>query len=664
MRLLLILFTLLILSISTLNASTVFECDFESGNCGFYPSNGIWEIGMPTSGPVDTPFLTNCAATVLDGNYPEATDSYFVSPTIKLPVINNNEEIHLIFRHWFKFASCRYCCMGTCRTLSDLGEIFISKKSPKGVWGSWKSLTKYKGYITKWSEGKVDLSEYSGSIVKIGFYLNNSHLSPSPFCSGCSSSVSAGWFVDDIKVKVSSFASILASVSPENINFGKMEIHSDSSQSFTITNNSDDKEIDIGEITITGINSSDYYIVNTNSCSGKSLLPSEKCATRVSFFPKSEGVKNTNIIISYLSDNNESTLKVPLIGVGCISDYPAIIFSEVPPYGNRLKNLKGTVEKIGAEIEKYKIVIYIYINGWWSRPYANNPITNIKNDTSWESDITTGPIDHLATQIVAFLIPTEFNPPVLEGDDAIPKKIYVKSITHTEVTRKPTEKPCIEFTYVPPIGSFENLKGKVCNVIPKDCKVAVYIKVTGRWWNKPSWETPSTTIKEDNTWSCDITTGGIDEEATLIKAFLILRNYEPPLRHGQLSLPQIDSVSEVEFMRLTSEKKPSIEFTYVPPIGSHKNLKGKVSNVVPKDYKVAVYIKVLGGWWTKPKWTKPSTSIESDNTWVCDITTGGIDEKATKIKAFLIKKDYNPPSRSGQGALPTIDSVAEIEVVR
>jgi len=98
--------------------------------------------------------------------------------------------------------------------------------------------------------------------------------------------------------------------------------------------------------------------------------------------------------------------------------------------------------------------------------------------------------------------------------------------------------------------------------------------------------------------------------------------------------------------------KPRIRFTSVPPYGSTKNLKGQVYNVNPADYRVAVYIRVAGGWWTKPYWARPITYIQPDGSWVCDITTGGIDEQATKIKAFLIPKGYKPPLRSGQSRLP------------
>ena len=107
------------------------------------------------------------------------------------------------------------------------------------------------------------------------------------------------------------------------------------------------------------------------------------------------------------------------------------------------------------------------------------------------------------------------------------------------------------------------------------------------------------------------------------------------------------------------EGTPEIEFTYVPPYNSFENQEGKVKHVKPADYRVAVYIYV-SGWWTKPYWDSPKTSIRDNGAWECDITTGGIDEKATKITAFLIPKDYDPPLMSGGGTLP--DELAQIAV--
>ena len=115
-------------------------------------------------------------------------------------------------------------------------------------------------------------------------------------------------------------------------------------------------------------------------------------------------------------------------------------------------------------------------------------------------------------------------------------------------------------------------------------------------------------------------------------------------------------------------ENPAIEFTFIPPYGSSLDLEGRVRNVNPADYKVAVYIFIEGaGWWTKPYFAQPLTPILSDSSWICDITTGGSDIYATEICAFLLPNGVNPPLMSGQPELPetlyTI-SVASIYTIR
>jgi exo-beta-1,3-glucanase (GH17 family) len=111
----------------------------------------------------------------------------------------------------------------------------------------------------------------------------------------------------------------------------------------------------------------------------------------------------------------------------------------------------------------------------------------------------------------------------------------------------------------------------------------------------------------------------------------------------------------------------AIEFTSIPPIGSSDDLRGQVWHVAPGDHGVAVYIKVLGGWWTKPFWNNPVTSINCDGSWVCDITTGGEDPQATDIAAFLIPLTYTPPAATWAGVLPPelyTNSLANVELQR
>jgi hypothetical protein len=112
---------------------------------------------------------------------------------------------------------------------------------------------------------------------------------------------------------------------------------------------------------------------------------------------------------------------------------------------------------------------------------------------------------------------------------------------------------------------------------------------------------------------------------------------------------------------------PLINFTYVPVFGSFDNLNGKVENIKISDFNIVVYIKVSGSWWTKPTSINPITEINNDGTWECDITSGGIDEQATEIVAYLIKKDYSPPILNGSSGIPDElerNSVAKAQKIR
>lgn len=97
---------------------------------------------------------------------------------------------------------------------------------------------------------------------------------------------------------------------------------------------------------------------------------------------------------------------------------------------------------------------------------------------------------------------------------------------------------------------------------------------------------------------------------------------------------------------------PDIEFTSVPQFGTTSDLQGRVLHVWPDECLVAIYLYVNGGWWTKPYWSTPTTAIDDTGGWTCDVTTGGIDERATQYVAFLIPNDYDPPLAYGESSLP------------
>lgn len=111
------------------------------------------------------------------------------------------------------------------------------------------------------------------------------------------------------------------------------------------------------------------------------------------------------------------------------------------------------------------------------------------------------------------------------------------------------------------------------------------------------------------------------------------------------------------------EGVPAIDTVFVPKIGTSDNLQGKVLHVKPKDYGIVVYINVPGaGWWIKPTYASPVTKINPDGSWICDVTTGGSDQTATKFHVFLIPKDYTPPS--SYSTFNQEKKVAELLIIR
>lgn len=102
-------------------------------------------------------------------------------------------------------------------------------------------------------------------------------------------------------------------VSPLSYEFGEVSIGSEASEMFTVENTGT-VSLNIGEITITGGNITDFKLKNDN-CSDNILAPSEKAATEVLFMPTSSGIKRANLVIP--SDDPETpSLDISLQGTG------------------------------------------------------------------------------------------------------------------------------------------------------------------------------------------------------------------------------------------------------------------------------------------------------------------------------------------------------------
>ena len=103
---------------------------------------------------------------------------------------------------------------------------------------------------------------------------------------------------------------------------------------------------------------------------------------------------------------------------------------------------------------------------------------------------------------------------------------------------------------------------------------------------------------------------------------------------------------------LVDAGNPCVQITGVPPRGATGNVEGKVSGVVPYCNRIVVYIYVDNGWWIKPYYNVPLTTINDNGTWSANIVTGGDDRNATSIVAYLVPSDYNPLMLTGSANLP------------
>lgn len=151
--------------------------NFESGWNDWHAENGTWEIGKPTAGPTTAHASTNCAGTALKGNYSGTADSRLISPKFTVPAASENPRF--CFWQWYSFY------------INDWGVIQIKVGNQ-----AWKNIADafYWYGSGVWSYTIIDLSQYAGQSVQIGFYFQSRE-------DGYSSNgddTSTGWYIDDV----------------------------------------------------------------------------------------------------------------------------------------------------------------------------------------------------------------------------------------------------------------------------------------------------------------------------------------------------------------------------------------------------------------------------------------------------------------------------------
>jgi len=214
-----------------------------------------------------------------------------------------------------------------------------------------------------------------------------------------------------------------------------------------------------------------------------------------------------------------------------------IVFNKIPDFGNRINNLHGNVNNM--QPNEADVLVYTYVDGWRVKPSSANPKTKLRNDGSWECDLTTQAYDQNATHIAAFLVPKDFNFSIDEGVRFLPELLYKEALAQIDSTRYSKKGIALEFTNIPLYGNrIQNLKGIIHNNnSDNDNHLVVYIYYN-KWKIKPSIENPFTIINADGSFYCDITTEKNDHFATKIAAFLFPKNYNVPLTIDSNKLPE------------------------------------------------------------------------------------------------------------------------------
>jgi Secretion system C-terminal sorting domain len=162
------------------NHTVYWSEDWEDGMGLWSASNGVWEVGAPSYGTSEC-FGSRCAATKLDGQYPYNSNTRLESVSIDLPESLADGVLWLGLWHWFN-NSASY---GT-----DYGSIQIWTEEEGWVEASHH----YVRNSQVWAPFYLDITDYAGQTVKIGFFFNDEQVSNYPAYQG------PGWCVDQIKI--------------------------------------------------------------------------------------------------------------------------------------------------------------------------------------------------------------------------------------------------------------------------------------------------------------------------------------------------------------------------------------------------------------------------------------------------------------------------------
>lgn len=294
---------------------------FESDIGDWAAERGTWEVGAPTACPPDSAHsLSNCAGTVLEGNYSESVDSRLISPSFVVP--NASKSPALRFWHWFSFSS------------GDFGEIQIRVNN-----GSWQSISNRFTSTSSgvWTLHFISLTPYANSTVQIAFYFHSEDV----FGNG-GSDVSRGWYVDDVEI-------VPPSVTPAALYFRNVKVGQTATQSVTVTNTGTGT-VNVGPISVQGNNATNF---NVNQ-PAFTLSPGQSQKVEVRFTPHRVRIFDASLRINSDAANvnirltgngvDRTSLKVYVMSGGNAASDQAVL---------SILSARGISPTLGIQLDKW-----------------------------------------------------------------------------------------------------------------------------------------------------------------------------------------------------------------------------------------------------------------------------------------------------------------------
>jgi hypothetical protein len=115
----------------------------------------------------------------------------------------------------------------------------------------------------------------------------------------------------------------------------------------------------------------------------------------------------------------------------------SIVITNLPAFGSN-GNLSGLV--LNANPATNCVAVYIFVGNdpvvsggyWYSKPSCASPLTPIRPDGSWTANITPVGSDTNATEIAAFLVPTNYNQACVDGASALPIPPQAEAVVYAD----------------------------------------------------------------------------------------------------------------------------------------------------------------------------------------------------------------------------------------